>query len=159
MHKKSVLLCDASFSAIPLLEALRAKGFFVAVCGLRSGDPCHALANTSYIFDYANKKKLLKVVKENSFDYLVPGCTDVSYISCAWVARQLGLPGYDNERSVRVINHKDEYRKLGKECNYPMPAFETEPANFKNLKLSAISSFIRSRSLNNFQPSINILEH
>ena len=137
-NRKSALLCDASFSAIPLLEALRAEGLFVAVCGSRAGDPCHALADASYDFDYSNKKKLLKVVKENHFDYLVPGCTDVSYISCAWVAEKLRLPGFDSEMAVKVINLKDEYRKIGKEKGYPIPVYETEVENFKKLKFPAL---------------------
>ena len=146
IYKKSVLLCDASFSAIPLLETLQAEGFYVAVCGSRPEDPCHALADKSYTFDYANIKKLLKIFKDNNFDYLVPGCTDISYTSCAWVARKLGLPGYDNEHAVRVINHKDEYRKLGKDQNYPIPAYETQSNNFKDLNFPALLKPVSSYS-------------
>lgn len=145
-YQKSVLLCDASFSAIPLLNALQAKGFYVAVCGSRPEDPCHSLADKSYTFNYANTKKLQKIVKDNNFNYLVPGCTDISYKSCAWVARNIGLPGYDNELAVRVINHKDEYRKLGKDQNYPIPAYETESKNFKNLNFPALLKPINSYS-------------
>lgn len=137
-NKKSALLCDASFSAIPLLEALKAKELFVAVCGSRSEDPCHTLADASFDIDYSNKKKLLKLVADNHFDYLVPGCTDVSYISCAWVADQLDLPGFDDERAVRAINHKDEYRELGKAMGYPIPAYETSVDNFKNVSFPAL---------------------
>jgi biotin carboxylase len=146
IYKKSVLLCDASFSAIPLLETLQAKGFYVAVCGSRPEDPCHALADKSYTFDYANIKKLLKIVKDNNFDYLVPGCTDISYTSCAWVAMKLGLPGYDNEHAVRVINHKDEYRKLGKDQSYPIPAYETQSNNFKDLNFPTLLKPVSSYS-------------
>jgi hypothetical protein len=145
-YQKSVLLCDASFSSIPLLDALQAKGFYVAVCGSRPEDPCHTLADKSYIFDYANTKKLQKIVKDNNFDYLVPGCTDISYKSCAWVAGKLALPGYDNQHTVGVINHKDEYRKLCKDQNYPIPAYETEFKNFKNLNFPVLLKPVRSYS-------------
>lgn len=145
-YQKSALLCDASFSAIPLLQALKAKGLFVAVCGSRSGDPCHALADASFDIDYSNKKKLLKIVADNHFDYLVPGCTDASYISCAWVAHRLGLPGYDGDRAVRVINHKDEYRKFGKAMGYPIPAYETSVENFKKVSFPALLKPINSFS-------------
>ncbi len=137
-NQKSALLCDASFSAIPLLQALKTKGIFVAVCGSRSGDPCHTLADVSFDIDYSDKKKLLEIFTDNHFNYLVPGCTDVSYISCAWVANQLDLPGYDDELAVRVINHKDEYRKIGKEMGYPIPAYETSVENFKKLNFPAL---------------------
>jgi len=157
--KKSVLLCDASFSAIPLLEALKSKGLYVAVCGSRAGDPCHALADQSYTFDYSNKNKLLKIVQEKNFDYLVPGCTDVSYISCAWVANKLGLPGYDSEMAVKVINLKDEYRKLGKERGYPVPVHETEVENFKKLKFPALlkpSSSFSGRGILRFNKYVDL---
>lgn len=145
-HQKSALLCDASFSAIPLLQALKAKGLFVAVCGSRAGDPCHELADASFDIDYSNKKKLLKIVADNHFDYLVPGCTDVSYISCAWVANQLGLPGYDGDQAVRVMNHKNEYRKFGKAMGYPIPAYETSVENFKKVSFPALLKPINSFS-------------
>lgn len=136
--RESALLCDASFSAIPLLEALKAKGLYVAVCGSRPGDPGHAQADASFNFDYSDKKKLLQIVRKNSFDYLVPGCTDVSYSSCAWVARKLGLPGYDCEEVTQVINHKDAYRNIGKEKGYPIPKFETEVQNFGEIEFPAL---------------------
>jgi hypothetical protein len=137
-NKKSVLLCDASFSSIPLLKALKDKGLYVGVCGSRLSDPCHSLADASFDIDYSEKKKLLKVFTDNHFNYLVPGCTDVSYISCAWVAGKLNLPGYDDDSAVKVINHKNEYRKIGKAMGYPIPPYETSVERFSSLNFPAL---------------------
>lgn len=128
-----VLLCDASFSALPIFDALRSAGFYVAVCGGRGSDPCHAIADESFLFDYSNKHQLLDVFKKNKFDYLVPGCTDVSYLSSAWVANQLQLPGYDNPNIVDLIHDKRKFREFSSAKYYPIPEIAYSLNTAKNL--------------------------
>ncbi len=118
-HK--VLLCDAAFSAMPLLAALKAAGLFVAVTGARREDPCHALADQSFPIDYSDRQALLELTRENGFDYIVPGCTDVSYLSASWVARILGLPGFDREEVVGLIHDKGLFRQYSQKRRYPIP--------------------------------------
>jgi len=62
----------------------------------------------------------------------------VSYISCAWVAGKLGIPGYDPEETGQLINHKDRYRVFSKKMGYPIPRFETEAENFKEMQFPAL---------------------
>src|SRR5690349_17331663 len=107
---KTVLLCDAAFSAIPILLALKRMGYRVAVCGGRPNDPGHRLADISFVIDYSDKELLLGVVTDEAIDFLVPGCTDVSYFSCAWVAERLGLPGYDTSEVTNTVHRKDAFR-------------------------------------------------
>jgi biotin carboxylase len=116
-----VLLCDPAFSAMPLLAALKAAGFYVAVTGARPGDPCHWLADMSLQTDYSNREALLAVTREHAFDYIVPGCTDVSYISAAWVARVLDLPGFDEPAVIEMIQDKGRFRAYAKDHHYPVP--------------------------------------
>src|SRR4051794_18531054 len=92
----SVLLCDAAFSAIPILFALKRKGFRVAVCGGRAEDPGHALADQSFAIDYSDREQMLRLVKSEKFKFVVPGCTDVSFLTCVWLADQMGFPGFDS---------------------------------------------------------------
>lgn len=120
---KKVLLCDASFSALPIMEALKSKGFQVAVCGARASDPCHAIAEQSFILDYSNKEQLFYFFQKNKFDYLVPGCTDVSYLTSAWVANQLELPGYDKPDVIQLIHDKGKFRSYAASKKYPIPKF------------------------------------
>jgi biotin carboxylase len=121
---KSVLLCDAGFSAIPILETLKQKGFTVGVCGARPSDPGHSLADQSFLFDYSDSQKLLNIFLAGKFDYLIPGCTDISYKSCAWVANQLNLPGYDQPAVAKIFTQKNTFRQVCKAHQYPVPAHE-----------------------------------
>ena len=120
-RQEKVLLCDAAFSAMPLLAALKAAGFFVAVTSSRPDDPCHALAHQSSPIDYSNRQSLCDLVREHRFDYIVPGCTDVSYLAASSVARTLGLPGFDREEIVNVIHDKGLFREYAQKKGYPIP--------------------------------------
>jgi biotin carboxylase len=117
----TVLLCDAAFSAVPILLALKRRGFRVVVCGSRPADPGHALADQSLMLDYSDREALLDAVQTANVEFLVPGCTDVSYLSCAWVAAQLGLPGYDALATVNTINRKDAFRAVCRAHRFPTP--------------------------------------
>ena len=117
----SVLLCDAAFSAIPILLALKRKGLRVAVCGGRTQDPGHALADRSFVIDYGDRERMLQLVKHEKFEFVVPGCTDVSYVSCAWLARELCLPGYNSIDVTRTLHRKDAFRSFCIEQKFPIP--------------------------------------
>lgn len=117
----SVLLCDAAFSAIPILLALKRKGFRVAVCGGRPQDPGHALADQSYAIDYSDRERMLQLMKSERFEFVVPGCTDVSYLTCSWLAHELGLPGYDSIDATYTLHRKDAFRKFCASHRFPIP--------------------------------------
>ncbi|MBC7513225.1 MAG: carbamoyl-phosphate synthase small subunit [Herminiimonas sp.] len=119
--QKKVLLCDAAFSAMPLLEALKAARFHVAVTSGRPQDPCHALAHQSLPIDYSDRQALQELVREHRFDFIVPGCTDISYLAASTVARALGLPGFDREEIVNVIHDKGLFREYAQKQGYPIP--------------------------------------
>ncbi|HEV2173679.1 MAG TPA: hypothetical protein VGR71_08935 [Nitrospira sp.] len=130
----TILLCDAAFSAVPMLLALKRMGFRVAVCGARATDPGHGLADLSLIFDYGDKEALLRSVMNEGIKFLVPGCTDVSYLSCAWVAGQLHLPGYDSLESTNIVHRKDRFRELCRTNGFPTPRSTLSPSEASTLK-------------------------
>lgn len=132
---RKVLLCDAAFSAMPLLTALKARGLHVAVCGGRAGDPGHALADASFPIDYSDTAALLALTRSQGFDYLVPGCTDVSYLACASVARSLRLPGFDSAEATHLIHHKGAFRQHADSCAYPVPRAVTTLSQAAQLEL------------------------
>jgi biotin carboxylase len=130
---RTVLLCDAAFSAVPILFALKKRGYRVAVCGARPNDPGHGLADLSFVMDYSDKELLLQTVTKEGIDVLVPGCTDVSYLSCAWVARQLGLAGFDTLESSNTIHRKDAFRKFCRSHRFPTPRSASSPSELSML--------------------------
>ena len=131
---KTVLLCDAAFSALPILFALKRSGYRVAVCGSRPDDPGHALADASFVLDYGDREAVLRAVTQSDIAFLVPGCTDVSYLSCAWVASQLGLPGYDSLDATETIHRKDRFRELCRNQGFATPRSAASAAEASALR-------------------------
>ena len=118
---KRVLLAGTSYSAAPILDRLKAHGYTVAVCGALPDDPCHSVADHSFLIDYSQRENLLDVVRREKFDYLCPSCNDYSYLSCAWVAEQCGLPGYDSFDTTVILHNKSDFRSFLEKNGFPTP--------------------------------------
>jgi len=121
MKTKQILLCDANFCVLPILESLKKRNFIVSIVGSLLDDPGHELADISIDLNYANTDVLLNHISENRYDGIVPGCNDRSYLSLAYVAEKLGFPGFDSYETVLTIHHKDKFRVFAEEKNYPIP--------------------------------------
>ncbi len=116
------LLVGTSFSAAPVYAALKRKGHHVAVCGGIPGDPCHQYADASIHIDYSSREDLLAAVKSGGYDFIVPTCNDTSYMSTAWVAAQLGYPGFDSFRTTEILHNKPLFREFALGVGLPVPA-------------------------------------
>lgn len=116
-----MLLVGSSYSAIPLLYHLKSYGCVVGVCGNLGDDRAVAHADSYHPLDYSKKEELLEVVKQEKFDYLVPSCNDFSYLACAWVADQLGYPGYDGYETAALLHTKAAFRSFALKKGLPAP--------------------------------------
>ena len=134
-----VLLCDAAFSSVPLLRSLKANGFYVGVCGSREDDVCHHLADKSHLIDYSNSKELKKIFLNESYDYLVPGCTDTSYLSASRVANDLNLPGYEKYEVSKIIHDKLKFRDLLSKNNIPSPKYTKNIKDVNKLRFPILA--------------------
>ncbi|MBI5925000.1 MAG: ATP-grasp domain-containing protein [Aquabacterium sp.] len=118
---KRALLIGSSFSAAPMLFRLKRRGIHVSVCGSAPSDPCHQYGDASFFVDYSKREALLELVKAEGFDYIVPTCNDYSYMSGAWVADQIGLPGFDRFEVAEKLHTKDGFRGVTNACGTPAP--------------------------------------
>jgi carbamoylphosphate synthase large subunit len=118
---QNILLCDANFCVLPILQSIQSKGYTLSVVGSKLDDPAHALANHSIPINYADTSLLLKHISENNYDGIVPGCNDRSYMSLAYVAEKLHFKGFDPYESVLTIHHKDRFRAFAEKQGYPVP--------------------------------------
>lgn len=137
MSHKKLLLADANFSCLPILRYLLSQDSEVAVCGNLATDPCHHYADQSLVFDYSNTDDLRQAIAEHAISYLVPGCNDASYVSCALAAEALGLPGYDSYDTTLVVHHKDRFRSYSVERGYPVP-HSTDDENYRGLRFPVL---------------------
>ena len=129
-QKKEVLILDAGFSAVPFIEIAKEQGFFVTVCSGKEHDPGHQFADRSIIENYASRETVLDIAQQHSINALLPGVTDISYLTGAWVAQQLGLAGFDTPEVSEIIFMKDAFRRWANKQGYPIPqaAYNLEDA-------------------------------
>ena len=116
-----VLLVGSSFSAVSMLFDLKRRGAHVTAIGKFQDDACHAYADQSIFEDYSDREALLRVCRENAFDYIVPTCNDYSYVAAAFVSDQLGFPGFDNTDTTAILHKKDCFRRFCRELGVPAP--------------------------------------
>ena len=133
-RSERVLLVDAGFSAVPILNALKKKGYFVGVCGSKKDDPCHQIADESYVVDYSNTFALEEIFLKYKYKFIVAGCTDVSYIASATVAEKLKIPGFDSLKITEKIFNKDGFRRVCDSLNISSPKFVTSQKSVRSLK-------------------------
>lgn len=115
-----VLLVDTNRAAYPIYTALLARGHEVWVVGSKPGEPLAKIVPNYVELDYSDTCKLAALVEERSFDFLVPGCTDVSYKSCAAVSHGI-FPGIDSVETTRTINDKSEFRRMATSLGISVP--------------------------------------
>lgn len=126
---KRALLVGSSFSAAPILFLLKKRGFHVSVCGHLKTDPCHQHADASFYIDYSDREALLRLVEAERFDYVVPTCNDYSYMSCAWFAKRLGYPGFDNFEVAEILHTKNKFRYFTQQFGIPVPRANRQEVN------------------------------
>ena len=115
-----VLLVDTNFSSRPIFDELERMGHEVHVVGANPND-CLAKVSAHYWqINYADTQALGALVDTERFDYLVPGCTDRSYSSCALVS-QGRFPGIASVNADKDLNHKDRFRSIGQRLHLPVP--------------------------------------
>lgn len=118
---KKVLLCDANFCVLPIAQSLMSKNYILSVVGSLLNDPAHQLADKSIPINYADINLLYSHILENKYNFLVPGCNDMSYLSLSKIAEELSYPGFDSFKTSLTIHHKDKFRLFSQINNYPVP--------------------------------------
>lgn len=115
-----VLLVDTGRAAYPLYKALKSRGYEVWVVGDNLDDPLVNLADHYKKLDYSDVKALSDFVCNLGFDFIVPGCNDLSYKVCSKIAgnRYLAL---DSPEITSLINEKNLFRAAAVAANIPVP--------------------------------------
>lgn len=122
-----VLLVDTNRAAYPIYLALQEMGHEVWVVGGRPEDPLAGLAENYHMLDYADVRKLSSFIEKSGFDFLVPGCTDLSYKVCAEIGAGR-FPGLDTLEQTDVLNTKSRFRRFAEEKGLSIPEILTPEA-------------------------------
>jgi biotin carboxylase len=133
-----VLLVDTNFSSLPIYKELESLGHEVHVVGANPADCLAKICKHYWQINYADTEALLELVNQEQFKYLVPGCTDRSYSSCAVVSLRR-FPGISSVEVDEALNIKNRFRDLGKRLGLPMPSVQWQD-DFNNASTQLSSS-------------------
>jgi biotin carboxylase len=61
--------------------------------------------------DYSDVEATLALVERLGVKYLVPGCNDLSYETCAAISARRPFPGIDPVEVVRTLGNKQDFRR------------------------------------------------
>jgi hypothetical protein len=114
------LLVDTNRAAYTIYQSLVAQGQNVFVVGGNPQEPLAKICPNFIQLDYSDASALEGLIEREGFDYLVPGCTDVSYKVCAEVNRGR-FAGIDSVEATRAINDKNEFRAVATRLGIPVP--------------------------------------
>lgn len=115
-----VLLVDTNFSSLPIYQELVSMGHEVHVVGNNPNDCLAKVSPKYWKLDYADVDALGVLIAEQEFAYLVPGCTDRSYLSC--VAVGFGqFPGLDTADACAAVFNKGSFRQRAGQLGLPVP--------------------------------------
>lgn len=117
---KRTLLVDTNRAAVPIYRALCELGHEVWVVGKNPAETLAKLAPNFVELDYSDTGRLAAFVDEKDFDYLVPGCTDLSYRVCAEINNGR-YQGIDTPANEAIINHKRAFREHTARLGLPVP--------------------------------------
>ena len=120
------LLLDTGFSAAPILRALKRRGLEVVTMGRDPRDDLVSQSDHYVEADYANTGNVVQAFLDVSADVIVPGCTDVSYLSASRAAAELQLSGYDDPAAVEALHSKNLFRELCHQVGVPAPRVHEE---------------------------------
>jgi biotin carboxylase len=114
MEKRVLLLC-ASHNDLGLIRALRKLGYYIVATGNQSGLIGEKYVDEYVQADYSDKELILKLAKEKKVDAICQCCNDFGVYTAAYVAEQLGLPGYDTYEITLLLHNKDKFKKFALE--------------------------------------------
>ena len=118
---KKLLIAGGSYADIPLIQAARRLGYHVTTSGNRPQDRGHVFSDAFEPCDYSDPQAVLALAKKIGAEALCACCNDFSALSCAFAARELGLPGHDDPKTAEIIHHKDRWRAFAQEHGIPSP--------------------------------------
>jgi hypothetical protein len=114
------LLVDANRATYTIYQSLVSLGHNVFVVGGNPHEPLAKICPNFIQLDYSDASALDGLIEREGFDFIVPGCTDVSYKACAEVNRGRFV-GIDSVESTRAINDKSEFRAVATSLGIPVP--------------------------------------
>jgi biotin carboxylase len=117
----NVILLDTNVSSAPIYEYLRSEGYAVHVVGRNPADFLAKAADNYVNLDYSDVEATLALVERLDARFLIPGCNDLSYETCAAISARRPFPGIDPPDAVQILGNKREFRRYAAQKGLPAP--------------------------------------
>lgn len=103
--KKKILILGQGITAHQIIKEV-GKNYDVYVCGKKNRGDIEFKNVKHFRIDYSEKSKLLKILKKNKFDFIVPDGNDTSYLMCSFLSEKFNFPGYEDYKTTKILNSK-----------------------------------------------------
>jgi len=112
-----VAIVDTNYAMLPSIKGLKNRGAHVTILGNFCSKEVAINADETITVDYSDHRALSLVLDKNRFDAVVPGCTDVSYLSCA----NLGVEGCESVEVTGRLHNKRLFCESAREAGVKTP--------------------------------------
>lgn len=117
----AAILLDTNAASVPIYRYLVDSGHDVTVVGNKP-DNALAMSADKYVkLDYSDVEAVTALVERLGADFLIPGCNDLSYETCAAISAKRPFPGIDPVETVRVLGNKQDFRRYAEAAAIPAP--------------------------------------
>ncbi len=116
-----VVLLDTNVSSAPIHRYLVEAGYEVHVVGRNPGDFLAKSVENYINLDYSDVEATLALVERLEAKYLVPGCNDLSYDTCAAISARRPFPGIDPVEVAYILGNKQAFRRYAALHDIPAP--------------------------------------
>ncbi|ARQ46417.1 ATP-grasp domain-containing protein [Oxalobacter formigenes] len=117
-----ILLLDTNVSSFPIYAELKKHTNEVYVCGNNETDFLANIAGKNYIkLDYSDSDILINHIQEKDYYAIVPGCNDISYLSCAKIKNNNPNVLIDDIEKADILFNKENFRCYSLSRKLPVP--------------------------------------
>jgi len=92
----------------PVIKSLKSNGIYVGIIGSYCGEDVRKLVDIYHNIDYSSLPSLRDVIESGEYEYIMPGCTDLSYMQCA----RLEVEGCDSEKTASSLHEKVQLKVI-----------------------------------------------
>ena len=117
---KVLLLC-ASHNDLGLIRGLRKLGYYIIATGNNEKAPGNVLVDKWIPADYSDMELIKRIAIEEKVDRICACCNDFGVYTAAFVAEELGFPGYDSYETTLMLHNKDKFKELAEELELVSP--------------------------------------
>lgn len=118
---KKALLLDTNLSSLPIYDYLVKSGLSTYVIGINPNDFLAKFSLNYINSDYSDFNNICHILEKYKFDFIVPGCNDVSYEICSRLSKIYKIPGIINSDINLILNNKLKFRNFAIKNNIPVP--------------------------------------